>query len=324
MVSHHLWCLFPLTGAEKAWKQLRGARGGCVWEVLTNSSRNRALLQSFPPMSVNFDASRFLVRLGKKCFTYKCLCIRGGGCKTSHHWFPVSQPFSPAVLAGSVLAHVPWLCCPTFGWTPAAETYQAANRYITHRLKPFCLPREDSTETTSRAASSAVEFRAPFEGRPKGHGSLPKTTWPFLPSSTFLTQVSGCGLPGTHCPHQGTWHHPSTEGHPSCVGRELSKARWLVRVSSPLLGRRWSVGSPSRSLAAWWHLPWRRLWGERGRENCSHASWLHPLTSLTPTHPYPCSSLPGWEKASWTPRQTGRGVVGRETRLSLLPFRAAR
>lgn len=140
MVSHHLWCLFPLTGAEKAWKQLRGAQGGCVWEVLTNSSRNRALLQSFPPMSVNFDASRFLVRLGKKCFTYKCLCIRGGGCKTSHHWFTVSQPFSPAVLAGSVLAHVPWLCCPTFGWTPAAETYQAANRYITHRLKPFCLP----------------------------------------------------------------------------------------------------------------------------------------------------------------------------------------
>lgn len=105
-----LW--FSLTGAEKAWKQLTGA-GRCLWKILTNSTKNRTLLQSFPLVSFNFDVYQFLVWLTRSASLIdKCLHIRDTdtglwSIKTVAVVFLCASLSSPVVLASSALTYVP-------------------------------------------------------------------------------------------------------------------------------------------------------------------------------------------------------------------------
>lgn len=182
--------------------------GGCVREVLTQPSRNRALLWSSPPMALNADVSRFLLWLGRCFISDKGLRIRHGGHKAD---FPVCQPSPPAVLLPLLLP----TCLGSAAQLRAGLQLRKCGEQQ-RIVKPFSL------------LSSSVQRR--FLGKPAqlwcsgpllreqfpsvkalSHGFLPKTTWLALPSSAFATQVSSCGLPATPCPHLGTWHHPSTD-----------------------------------------------------------------------------------------------------------------
>lgn len=130
--------------------------GGCVREVLTQPSRNRALLWSSPPMSLNSDVSRFLLWLGR-CFISR----RRSAYLT--RWTQSRLSRVPAIPSGGAFAsaptYVPWLCCPTSGWAPAAQALRAATHCQT--LLP---PQLLCPEMVSREASSAVVFWALVEG----------------------------------------------------------------------------------------------------------------------------------------------------------------
>lgn len=196
-----------------------------------------------------------------------------------------------------------------------------------HRLQPSSRPSSFS-ETMAREAHSAGVGRAPLEGRVL----FSKGVRLWFVSKTTLQCPSHPGtqlwLPATRCPHQGAWHPSIQEqhqvlrgGHLSCAGREVSKVRGFLCVSSPLPSKRWSTGSPSPSL---WHpmalTPVLALgcpgtaFGAKGKGQLLLRFVAAPTkvglqAQSPPTSPR--SSHPGWEGASQTPhgeRDPVRGI----------------
>ena len=277
-------------------------RGGCAREVLAEPSRSRALLRRSRPTSPNSDVSQLRAWVRMKCLVHRqaSACPRW---RRQHQspWLPLLSGG-----AGSARSDVPWLSCPAFGATPAAEMQPIPTECI------VCNPAASRAPLCGddlQGSQLGCWVRGPFlrEGFPSvkalGRGSPPKAARPWLPSApSHPGKRLPLSLPPA-VPVRGLGVlRPLSEqrrvlgkGHPSGAGRATSKARRLVRV-------RRSVGSPSRSLrAGGTALAPGPAPGFGGRR------WLRPRVSLMPA---PCPSRQAGTKPRGLPSQS---VTGEES-----------